>query len=218
MGGGGVTGSSEVTKGGRQGRLPGPRLQAGGGARLLPRRPPLPLRGKQLSKDLNNCPIAGRLLSHLVKDTPIFVPPVLQQASPRPQFRGDRPGRWGVWAGRARARPPGGLRPADGNHQPFLAHVSVYRQEWRQQRQNTASLTVRYWAVWATRGGGGRPFGMEGRQAPRPHRRGSNNHAGRVGANGSSQIRSHRLQKVAVLGLAPGDLREGSVSPACWRG
>lgn len=78
-------------------------------------------------------------------------------------------------------------------------------------------LATRLACAHGRRGGGGRPE-EKGRQAPRPHRRGSNNHAGRVGANGALQTRSHRLQEVAVLGLAPGDPREGSVSLAWWRG
>lgn len=99
----------------------------GGGRRGVATAPPaitVPAWETQLSKDLKICPIMGRLLPHLIKDTPIFVPLVLHASAGYPKAAvqieaavqaGGMCGRVGV----GHAGPPGGPRPTDGNHQTF---------------------------------------------------------------------------------------------------
>lgn len=119
-----------------------PATPGGGGRGAAPAPPAItaPAWETQLSKDLKSCPIAGRFLPQLIKDTPIFVPPALQTSAgyPKATTQIETAVQAGGVCGRVKA---GQVRPAVPAllmviAKPFLALVSVHRREWRQQRQN----------------------------------------------------------------------------------
>lgn len=122
-------------------------------ARVWPRRPPLPGVGDTFLRPKN---VQSREAPpRVVSDAPVPVPPVPQDsAGCRPTAAaqlqaaavqvGGRAGRGLGGTGLPSRRP----RPADGNHQPFLALVSGHRREWRQQT-NTLNLAVWRRVAWA---------------------------------------------------------------------